>query len=45
MKTDFDIKDKSTWHATCAECGNKKMEYNEHQFKYYCNKCGYILEV
>ena len=31
------------WHATCDECGCKKMSY--YNFKYMCPKCGYVLEV
>lgn len=42
-KSKFDINDQSTWHATCVECGNKKMEY--HNYKYHCGKCGHVLYV
>lgn len=34
---------KKNWHATCDECGCKKMEY--YNFRYCCPECGYILEV
>lgn len=39
----FDINDKSTWRATCDECGCKDMEY--YNFRYMCPRCGYMLEV
>ena len=41
-KTKFS-NDTSKWHATCDECGYKKMEY--YNFRYCCPKCGYVLEV
>lgn len=42
-RSNFDINDQSTWHATCVECGCKKMEY--HNYKYHCPKCGHVLYV
>ena len=39
----FDINNSSSWHATCEECGNKKMEY--FNLRYCCPDCGHILEV
>jgi hypothetical protein len=36
-------KPKKHWHATCEECGCKKMEY--HDFRYCCPECGHVLEV
>lgn len=44
-RASVDIKDSSTWHATCAECGCKKMVYYANTFTYHCPKCGNILEV
>ncbi len=41
----FDINDKTTWRATCDECGSKKMTYNERNYTYHCPKCGFVLEV
>ena len=35
----------STWHATCSECGCKKMDYTSSTFTYHCPKCGNTLEV
>jgi len=37
------INNTKTWHATCDECGYRKMEY--YNFRYCCPKCGYVLEV
>lgn len=37
-----DPNNSNTWTATCDECGGTMNYYN---LKYYCCKCGSVLEV
>lgn len=39
------MRDTSLRHATCSECGFKKMDYVASTYTYHCPKCGNILEV
>lgn len=44
IKRKKDMTDSRNWKATCCECGGT-MVFQKNIFRYYCPKCGNILEV